>query len=94
MIKEKFERNARVVELRPERGRYTSVTKVRLRDGLTCDIEDGPWKLVGDEPENMGGENAGPDPGVFGRAALGSCPPALSPLASLRACFFITCTCI
>ena len=73
VIKEKFERNAKVVKLRPERGRYTSVTKVRLRDGLTCDIEDGSWKLVADMGRGSGGEEAGPTPGAYGRAALGSC---------------------
>jgi len=40
-IKERFERNARAVELRPSVGRYTSRSRVRLREGLTCDIEDG-----------------------------------------------------
>jgi uncharacterized OsmC-like protein len=54
-------------------GRGTAVTTVRVRDGLTCDIEDGAWKLVGDEMEGDGGNGLGPDPGVFGRAALGSC---------------------
>ena len=46
---------------------------MRLRGGLTCDIEDGPWKLVVDESQKDGGNGEGPDPGVFGRAALGSC---------------------
>jgi uncharacterized OsmC-like protein len=49
------------------------VTTVRVRDGLTCDIEDGRWKLVADEDRGWAGAAEGPDPGVFGRAALGSC---------------------
>jgi len=72
-IKARFERNARAVALRPSVGKYTSVSKVRLRDGLTCDIEEGPWKLVADLDQASGGEHAGPTPGVYGRAALGSC---------------------
>jgi len=72
-IKRAFERNAKAVSLRPSVGQGTATTKVTVRDGLTCDIEDGEWKLVADEPEGEGGGNAGPDPGVFGRAALGSC---------------------
>jgi uncharacterized OsmC-like protein len=73
VIKERFERNAKVVKLRPERGRYTSATKVCLRDGLTCHIEEGPWKLVADMGRGSGGEGEGPTPGTYGRAALGSC---------------------
>lgn len=47
--------------------------RVRLRDNLTCDIDEGPWKLVADMGKNVGGAEAGPTPGVLGRAALGSC---------------------
>jgi len=36
-------------------------------------VEDGPWKLVVDMGEKSGGDNKGPNPGVLGRAALGSC---------------------
>ena len=72
-IKARFERNAKVVKLRPARGRYTSSSKIRLREGLTCDIEEGSWKLVADMDEASGGANQGPTPGVYGRAALGSC---------------------
>jgi len=72
-IKERFERNARAVELRPSVGRYTSRSRVRLREGLTCDIEDGEHRLVADMSERSGGDALGPTPGVYGRAALGSC---------------------
>jgi uncharacterized OsmC-like protein len=40
---------------------------------MTCDVEDGRWKMISDVSEKSGGSGAGPDPGVFGRAALGSC---------------------
>lgn len=49
------------------------MTNVRVSDGLTCQIEDGPWKLTADLKEKAGGAERGPDPGVLGRAALGSC---------------------
>ena len=68
-----FERNCRALELRPAVGRGTAITKARLREGLTCDVEDGPWKLTVDMGEKHGGNDAGPNPGVLGRAALGSC---------------------
>ena len=57
----------------PERGRNTAITKVKLHDGLSCEIQDGPWKLISDMPHNFGGNQSGPEPGVYGRAALGSC---------------------
>ncbi|MGB2695354.1 MAG: OsmC family protein [Dehalococcoidia bacterium] len=72
-IKTALERNEKAIRLRPSIGQGTAVTKVRVRDGLTCDIEDGPWKLIADESEGEGGNGQGPDSGVFGRAALGSC---------------------
>lgn len=72
-LREQFERIEALLERAPERGRDTAVTKVRLRDGLACEIEEGPWKLVADMGRNVGGSESGPTPGVYGRAALGSC---------------------
>jgi uncharacterized OsmC-like protein len=72
-IKETFERNAKAMALRPSLGQGTAKTKVTLRDGLTCDVEDGNWKLVVDLSPKSGGDSRGPDPGVYGRTALGSC---------------------
>jgi len=72
-IKEIFLRNARAVALRPSVGQGTAVTRVRLREGLICDVEEGPWKLTVDMTVKSGGDEAGPNPGVYGRTALGSC---------------------
>lgn len=72
-IKTAYERNQKAIRLRPSIGQGTAVTKARIRNGMTCEIEDGKWKLVADEDKGFGGDDAGPDPGVFGRAALGSC---------------------
>ena len=72
-IKTAFERNAKAVSLRPSVGRGTATTRVRLRDDLTCDIEDGRWTLVADLSEKHGSRGEGPDPGVYGRAAIGAC---------------------
>jgi uncharacterized OsmC-like protein len=72
-LKSVLERNARALELRPAIGKGTGKTRVRLRPGLKCEIEDGPWRLTAGVSENSGGTNAGPDPGTFGRGALGSC---------------------
>jgi uncharacterized OsmC-like protein len=72
-IRTAFERNTRALELRPGVGRGTAVTRVRLRDGLLCDVEDGDWSFVVDMSQKSGGAGSAPDPGVYGRAALGSC---------------------
>jgi uncharacterized OsmC-like protein len=72
-IKSSFERSAKALAMRPSFGRGTATTKVRLRDGLTCDVEDGPWKLTVDMSAKSGGDGRAPDPGVYGRTALGSC---------------------
>jgi len=72
-VKDAFERNAKALSLRPSLGQGTAVTRLRLKDGLTCEIEEGSWKLTADMSEKAGGNNQGPNPGVFGRATLGSC---------------------
>jgi uncharacterized OsmC-like protein len=68
-----FERNRRAVSLRPSLGQGTAVTHVTLRDGLACDIRDGQWELTTGMGPKSGGTGEGPDPGVLGRGALGSC---------------------
>jgi uncharacterized OsmC-like protein len=72
-IKNAFERNVQVLTLRPAIGQKTYITTARVHDGLTCEIEDGPWKLTADLTKKSGGGAVGPTPGTFGRAALGSC---------------------
>jgi uncharacterized OsmC-like protein len=72
-IKAIIERNQKALRLRPSIGMGTATTKVRIRSGVACDIEDGAWKLVADESPDDAGDGLGPDPGVFGRAALGTC---------------------
>jgi uncharacterized OsmC-like protein len=72
-IRRAFERNARIVTTRPAVAQKTYVTRVHIRDGLTCDIEEGPWTLTADLSTIAGGNAAGPTPGTLARAALGSC---------------------
>ena len=73
LMREAFERGKKAVLLRPTVGQGTAITKVRLTDGYTCEVEDGAWKLVVDMAEKHGGANSGPNSGVIGRGALGSC---------------------
>lgn len=72
-IKDALERNAKLVAARPSIGQGTAVTRVTLRPCLACEVEDGPWKFSVGMTEKYGGLNNGPNPGVYGRAALGSC---------------------
>ncbi len=68
-----MERNVKAVTLRPTMAKGTAVTKVKLGPGLACEVEDGSWRFQVGMHEKYGGSNAGPNPGVVGRAALGSC---------------------
>lgn len=72
-IKSSFERVAEHLALNPGRGCNTLVSTTRITDGLSCQTEEGEWKLNADLPSKAGGSNSGPTPGVLGRAALGSC---------------------
>ena len=72
-IKQVLDRNAQALELRPGLGRNTAITKVRLGEGLACDVQEGDWKLKVDMSPKSGGAGTGPNPGVLGRASLGSC---------------------
>jgi uncharacterized OsmC-like protein len=68
-----FDRCAKALTLRPSIGKSTSVSRTRVRNGLLCEIEEGPWRLTTDMGVQVGGTATAPTPGVFGRAAFGSC---------------------
>lgn len=72
-IKTAFERQTKAVTLRGGIGVGTAVTTARVRKGLTIDVEDGPFRFTVDSNPKWGGNDEGPNPGVFGRGALASC---------------------
>jgi uncharacterized OsmC-like protein len=72
-IKEARERNEKALRLRPSIGRGTSVTTIRMTEGLVCEISEGAWTAKSDAPEEEGGENTAPSPGFFVRGGLGAC---------------------
>ena len=72
-IKKSFLRNRKAVTLRPELAKSTAVTKIRLFDGTTCEVEHKHWKFQVDIGKTEGGNDAGPGPGILERGALGSC---------------------
>jgi uncharacterized OsmC-like protein len=72
-IKIAVERTKKALALKPALGKGTGSSKARITNGLTCEIQEGTWKFIADMPESVGGNSKGPTPGVYGRAALGSC---------------------
>ena len=72
-IKEAFERNQKVLKLRPSKAKSTATTRIRLFDGTTCEVEHKHWKFKVDIGKSEGGNDAGPGPGILERGALGSC---------------------
>jgi uncharacterized OsmC-like protein len=72
-VKTAVERTAKALALKPSLGRSTGHSTVTVKDGLTCEVVEGPWRFVVDMPTSVGGAATGPTPGVFGRGAFGSC---------------------
>ena len=72
-LKEAFERSRRALELKPAIAKRTASCTVRVIDGFTCSMEEGPWRIVGDASEKVGGNALGPDPSQLVRMAFGSC---------------------
>ncbi len=72
-IKVAVERSTKAITLKPSLGVGTGISKTRIKNGLTCEVEEGKWKFLVDMPESIGGNAEGPTPGIYGRAALGSC---------------------
>jgi uncharacterized OsmC-like protein len=72
-IKTAMERVTKTLQAKPAFGLGTGISKATIKQGLTCEIKEGNWTFVADMPQQVGGNAAGPTPGVFGRAALGSC---------------------
>jgi len=72
-IKEAVVRSAKALSLKPSLGFGTGISKTKITNGLSCEITEGNHKLIADMPESVGGNASGPTPGIYGRAALGSC---------------------
>src|SRR6476646_11624603 len=72
-IKQAVERTRKALSLKPSLGKSTGVSRTRIKNGFTCEIQEGNWKFLADMPESVGGNAQVPTPGVYGRAALRSC---------------------
>ncbi len=72
-IRNAFNRMEHVFGKRPATALGSGVMSARLVDGLRCEAREADWQFTLDMPVGAGGTDAGPTPGVFGRAALASC---------------------
>lgn len=72
-LKEILERTATALHTRPVLAQRTAATRVRLTENLRCEVEEGPWNFSVDMSAAVGGGGAAPNPGILGRASLGSC---------------------
>src|SRR6185503_17552923 len=58
---------------RPSFGRIQAQAHVRLGDSLLCEVEEGTWRTLLDQPVEEGGLGKGPQPGQMMRASLAGC---------------------
>ncbi len=72
-IKEIFERNIKLLKLKPSKGQYTTSTKIRVDEGTACEVEHKHWTFTADVGKQQGGNDEGPGPGILFRASVGSC---------------------
>jgi uncharacterized OsmC-like protein len=72
-LKELFDRKASAMTRRPAFARGSSQARVRLGEGLTCDVEHEDRTFRVDQPTSEGGAGTGPHPGQLMRASLGAC---------------------
>jgi uncharacterized OsmC-like protein len=71
-LKALFDRKARAISRRPALGQGTAQTRIRLHDGLACDVEHRDRTLRVDESVSEGGDGAGPRPDELMRASIGA----------------------
>ena len=65
-IRSAIERVTRTLIQKPSFGLGTGISRATITNGLTCEIQEGTWKMTADMPEVVGGNGAGPTPGVYG----------------------------
>jgi uncharacterized OsmC-like protein len=69
---------------RPGLAQVTQHGVAELRDGLACIYEQDGHRILIDMPTAVGGSDAGPSPGYFGRAAICSCVAIGIRMAAVR----------
>jgi uncharacterized OsmC-like protein len=72
-LKDLYERKRRAMQRRPSFGRTTAQARGSVRDLLTCDVEEGPWRTRVDQSLEDGGAGSAPHSGQIMRASLVAC---------------------
>lgn len=69
----------------PEEALSTVRANARIESGMTCVFTQGEHQLVMDAPESTGGDDEGPEPGLFARASITGCAAMnIKQLAALK----------
>jgi len=55
---------------RPSFGQTQAQAHVRLGDSLRCEVEEGAWRTLADQPVEAGGTESAPHPGQIMRASI------------------------
>jgi uncharacterized OsmC-like protein len=72
-IKALYDRAASAMSRRSGFGRGSGHARIRLGDGLLCDVDLEDRTARVDQPESAGGSGSAPYPGQLMRASLGAC---------------------
>lgn len=72
-LRDAFDRMDHVFSKRPAAALQTNVSRARVVAGAHCEVVERGWRFAMDLPADTGGTDAGPTPGVHGRAALAGC---------------------
>lgn len=72
-IEATLDRMVATFQARPASAHSTTTTHATLRDGFMTRTREDGVAFTADMPVAAGGSNAGPTPGVYGRACLASC---------------------
>ena len=72
-LKDLYERKRRAILRRPSFAHATGQARLRLRDGLCCEVEEGEWRTPIDQAVEAGGTGTAPHPAQVMRAAIVAC---------------------
>jgi uncharacterized OsmC-like protein len=72
-LRELYRRKAAAMTRRPAFARGSGAARVRLREGMACDVEVEDRTLRADLSASEGGTGTGPHPGQLMRASLAAC---------------------
>jgi uncharacterized OsmC-like protein len=72
-LKDLYERKRRAILRRPSFAHATGQARLRLRDGLCCEVDEGEWRTRIDQAVEAGGTGTAPHPAQVMRAAIVAC---------------------